>query len=159
MASGNVSEEGRGERTAYRICPLCEATCNLELTVKGDRITRVRGDRSDSFSRGFLCPKGASLGRLIEDPARLRQPMVRTSAGHVPVSWAEAWDRVRSGLAGSPAPRCSAGSRSRWHPRRGPELAKGPGDHSFCESTSGRFIRLPGACSPGTRSTKAMFPE
>lgn len=99
MTSGTVSEEGPAERTAYRICPLCEATCNLELTVRGDRITRVRGDRSDSFSRGFLCPKGASLNRLIEDPARLHQPMVRTSSGHVPVSWAEAWDRVRSGLA------------------------------------------------------------
>ncbi|MDE3206686.1 MAG: molybdopterin-dependent oxidoreductase [Acidobacteriota bacterium] len=99
MTSRTVSEDGRAERTAYRICPLCEATCNLELTVKGDRITRVRGDRSDSFSRGFLCPKGASLNRLIEDPARLRQPMAHTSSGHVPVSWAEAWERVRSGLA------------------------------------------------------------
>ena len=46
----------------YATCPLCEATCGLELTMAGDRISAVRGDRADVLSRGFLCPKGASLG-------------------------------------------------------------------------------------------------
>lgn len=49
-----------GERTAYRTCPLCEATCGLELTLHDDRIVSIRGDADDVFSRGFVCPKGAS---------------------------------------------------------------------------------------------------
>ena len=29
------------ERTAYRTCPLCEATCGLELTVVDGAVTRT----------------------------------------------------------------------------------------------------------------------
>ena len=46
--------------TALRICPFCEATCGLELTVNGG-IQKVRGDAEDVFSHGFLCPKGVSV--------------------------------------------------------------------------------------------------
>ncbi|MCW2640931.1 MAG: Formate dehydrogenase-O, major subunit, partial [Dactylosporangium sp.] len=49
-------------RTAYTTCPLCEATCGLELTVLGEKISRVRGDADDVLSHGFICPKGASFG-------------------------------------------------------------------------------------------------
>ncbi|MCH7960624.1 MAG: hypothetical protein IID08_10860, partial [Candidatus Hydrogenedentes bacterium] len=35
--------------TRYRICPLCEATCGLELTVEGRKVTEIRGDRQDAF--------------------------------------------------------------------------------------------------------------
>ncbi|MFJ6675415.1 molybdopterin oxidoreductase family protein [Actinosynnema sp. NPDC091369] len=81
-------------RTAWTTCPLCEATCGLELTVEGDRITAVRGDRQDSFSGGFLCPKGASLGALDADPDRLREPVVRRGTSFEPVSWDEAFALV-----------------------------------------------------------------
>ncbi|TMK21915.1 MAG: hypothetical protein E6G68_02680, partial [Actinobacteria bacterium] len=39
-------------RTVYRTCPLCEATCGLELTLEGRDLMRVRGDREDVFSHG-----------------------------------------------------------------------------------------------------------
>ena len=63
--------------THHRTCPLCEAMCGLEIETEGDRVVRVRGDRDDVWSKGFLCPKGASLGQLHHDPDRLRAPMVR----------------------------------------------------------------------------------
>ncbi|WNV89368.1 molybdopterin oxidoreductase family protein [Umezawaea sp. Da 62-37] len=85
-------------RTALTTCPLCEATCGLELTITDDRITGVRGDRLDEFSGGFLCPKGASLGQLDADPDRLTTPLVKRDGVHVPVSWAEAFEVVRSRL-------------------------------------------------------------
>ncbi len=85
-------------RTAYATCPLCEATCGLELTVDGDRITGVRGDREDPLSRGYLCPKGASLGQLDADPDRVRAPRVRRDGKLVPVGWDEAFAAVNDGL-------------------------------------------------------------
>ena len=63
-------------RTVYRTCPLCEATCGLELHLEGKDITLVRGDRDDVFSHGFLCPKGTALKQLESDPDRLRRPQV-----------------------------------------------------------------------------------
>ena len=58
-------------RTALRICPLCEATCGLTLTIEDGRVTGARGDRDDVFSAGFICPKGASFAELDNDPDRL----------------------------------------------------------------------------------------
>src|SRR5882757_6977551 len=71
------NREGGMVQIGYTTCPLCEATCGLELTLSGDRVTGVRGDADDVFSHGFLCPKGASLAQLEEDPDRLRTPRVR----------------------------------------------------------------------------------
>ncbi len=78
-------------RTAYRTCPLCEATCGLEITLDGDTVTAVRGDRDDVFSHGFLCPKGVALKDLHEDPDRVRTPLVRRDGELVPASWDEAF--------------------------------------------------------------------
>jgi anaerobic selenocysteine-containing dehydrogenase len=80
--------------TAFRTCPFCEATCGLELTVRDGAVTRIRGDKDDIFSRGFLCPKGTTLGHLHDDPDRLRGPMVRRDGELRPASWEEAFGEV-----------------------------------------------------------------
>ena len=100
--NGNASDEGvvraadrfEGTTTAYRTCPLCEATCGLELTMREREIVRVRGDRDDVFSHGFVCPKGTALKALESDPDRLRAPVVRTGDGWREVPWPDAWAEV-----------------------------------------------------------------
>jgi anaerobic selenocysteine-containing dehydrogenase len=88
------------DRVSYRTCPLCEATCGLEITTRGDRVVRIRGDADDVFSHGFICPKGSTLGKLRDDPDRLRQPLLKRGDEHVAVSWDEAFAAVESGLSG-----------------------------------------------------------
>ncbi|WP_328826851.1 molybdopterin oxidoreductase family protein [Streptomyces ureilyticus] len=85
-------------RTALRICPLCEATCGLTLTIEGTRVTGARGDRADVFSQGFICPKGASFGAVDADPDRLRTPLVRKDGELREATWEEAFDAVAAGL-------------------------------------------------------------
>lgn len=87
-------------RVAFRTCPLCEAGCGLELTIQAGEVVRIRGDRDDVFSRGYLCPKGSTLQHLHGDPDRLRQPLVKRDGRHVPVSWDEAWAEVERLLTG-----------------------------------------------------------
>jgi anaerobic selenocysteine-containing dehydrogenase len=86
------------KRIAYRTCPLCEATCGLELHLEDDELTLVRGDRDDVFSRGFLCPKGTALKQLEADPDRLRRPQVRRGDTWHAVSWDDAFAEVERGL-------------------------------------------------------------
>jgi anaerobic selenocysteine-containing dehydrogenase len=87
------------ERAAFRTCPFCEATCGLEVTVRDDRVVKVRGDADDVFSHGFLCPKGVALKDLHEDPDRLRTPMARDAGGELrPASWEEAWGLIAERL-------------------------------------------------------------
>ncbi|WP_328909292.1 molybdopterin oxidoreductase family protein [Streptomyces sp. NBC_00234] len=81
-------------RTALRICPLCEATCGLTLTIEGTSVTGARGDRDDVFSQGFICPKGAAFGGLDADPDRLRTPLIREDGVLRAATWEEAFDAI-----------------------------------------------------------------
>ncbi|MEU8506492.1 molybdopterin-dependent oxidoreductase [Streptomyces brevispora] len=93
-----MSHDPSSTRTALRICPLCEATCGLTLTIEGTRVTGARGDRDDVFSQGFICPKGASIGGLDEDPDRLRTPLVRKGGVLTETSWSDAFDAIARAL-------------------------------------------------------------
>ncbi len=93
---------GVTRRTAYRTCPLCEATCGLELHLEDDVPVLARGDHDDVFSKGFLCAKGAALPKLEADPDRLRRPVLRTGRGASArwreVDWPEAFAVVAERL-------------------------------------------------------------
>jgi anaerobic selenocysteine-containing dehydrogenase len=84
---------------AYTTCPLCEATCGLELQLDDEgRVARVRGDAEDVFSKGFICPKGGSITALHEDPDRLRTPLVRRDGELVEATWDEAFEEIERRL-------------------------------------------------------------
>jgi len=85
-------------RTAYRICPLCEATCGLELTLRGDEVVDLRGDHENVFSHGYICPKAIGVARIETDPDRLRSPMVRRDGRLQPATWEEAFAEVERRL-------------------------------------------------------------
>ncbi|MET0901689.1 MAG: molybdopterin-dependent oxidoreductase, partial [Acidimicrobiales bacterium] len=90
-------------RTAYRTCPLCEASCGLEITLRptaggGEEVVRIRGDRDDVFSKGYICPKGSTLKQLHEDPDRLRRPLVKRDGVFVEVGWDEAFAEIERRL-------------------------------------------------------------
>ena len=85
-------------KTALRICPLCEATCGLTLTIEDGRVTGARGDHEDVFSAGFICPKGASFAELDNDPDRLAWPLVRRNGTLVEATWDEAYAVIEDRL-------------------------------------------------------------
>ena len=81
-------------------CPLCEAMCGIELRVEGGEVTRIRANRDDVWSKGYICPKGTVLGKLHDDPDRLRSPMIREGADWRAASWDEALVRCEELLHG-----------------------------------------------------------
>src|SRR4029450_11801815 len=95
---GGMSETDEATRVAYRTCPLCEATCGLEITLEGDRGKRIRGDRADVFSHGFICPKGSTLKQLHEDPDWLQAPRIKDGDGWREATWDEAFAAIEDGL-------------------------------------------------------------
>ncbi|HYR95263.1 MAG TPA: molybdopterin oxidoreductase family protein [Candidatus Binatus sp.] len=82
------------DRVSYRVCPLCEATCGLEIRTRGREVVGIRGDEADPFSRGFICPKGYALKELDADPDRLRTPFVRRDGVLEPATWDDAFAEV-----------------------------------------------------------------
>jgi anaerobic selenocysteine-containing dehydrogenase len=82
------------ERTSYRVCPLCEATCGLVIRTRGRDVVDIRGNDADVFSHGFICPKGYALKALDADPDRLRTPLFCRGGRFVPATWAEAFAEI-----------------------------------------------------------------
>jgi anaerobic selenocysteine-containing dehydrogenase len=92
--------------TAYRICPLCEACCGLEIKVTGKEIVSIKGDSADVFSKGYICPKAIALKDLHTDPDRLTQPLIKRDGKFLQASWSEAFDEIKTRL---PAIQSSSG--------------------------------------------------
>lgn len=85
----------------YRICPLCEACCGLEVRSRDRQVIAVRGWAGDVLSDGYLCPKGVALKDLHDDPDRLRQPLIRRGGRASPLepaSWDEAFALIEARL-------------------------------------------------------------
>ncbi len=82
----------------YRICPLCEACCGLEIRTRDDEVISIRGHDGDVLSRGYVCPKAVALKDLHEDPDRLRAPLVKRGGRFVEVGWDEAFAEVERRL-------------------------------------------------------------
>ena len=80
----------------HRVCPFCEATCGLAVEVEDNAIVSVRGDKYDSFSRGYICPKAHGLKELHADPDRIRTPLRRTATGWQEITWDDAYAEIAS---------------------------------------------------------------
>ena len=75
MIANDVNQSTAIGKTFLTACPamgLCTATCPLEVTVQGGRITHV-SDHPDYRA----CIKGHVQHMTVNDPARLKYPMVR----------------------------------------------------------------------------------
>ena len=90
-----AGDNGSDVQVHLRTCPLCEAMCGLEVHVDDEQVTLIRPDRDDVWSKGYICPKGTTLGHLHHDPDRLRAPMVRDGDQWREVTWDEAFAALR----------------------------------------------------------------
>ncbi|MBV8139083.1 MAG: molybdopterin-dependent oxidoreductase [Deltaproteobacteria bacterium] len=86
------------QQSVSRVCPFCEATCGVTIEVADGAIVKVRGDRDDPFSRGFICPKAHALKELYDDSERLRRPLKRTPGGWQEISWPQAYREISARL-------------------------------------------------------------
>ncbi len=73
-------------------CNLCYVNCGVELGVAGRgqaaRIVRVRGDKANPKSRGYLCNKAQAIPAYVHHRDRLTSPLRRRpDGGHEAVSW------------------------------------------------------------------------
>jgi anaerobic selenocysteine-containing dehydrogenase len=61
------------------------------VQVLDNRITKVRGDKKNPFSKGYLCGKALTIGKLVDHEQRVRTPLKRiTNGNHEPVAWDDA---------------------------------------------------------------------
>ena len=75
-------------------CVLCYSNCGLEVLTEGSRITKVRGDKENPRSQGYLCRKGANIAFFQNNPERLKYPLKRVGSRFERISWEQALDEI-----------------------------------------------------------------
>src|SRR5450432_1948681 len=88
------------QETKRTHCPYCAFQCGMTVTTDADeRELDVQADPDFPVNRGQMCIKGFTSASLLDHPARLTSPMLRTSDGRlVPVTWDRALDYVAEKL-------------------------------------------------------------
>jgi len=91
------------------VCPHdCPSACALEVErIDGNRIGRIRGPASQTYTHGVVCAKVARYAERQHHPDRLSQPLRRIGdkgvgrAAFAPISWDAALDEVAEQLTRS----------------------------------------------------------
>jgi len=79
-------------------CVLCFNNCGLEVITEGSKIIKVRGDKENPRSQGYLCRKGANIAYFQNNPERLRFPLKRFGDHFERISWDKALDEIATKL-------------------------------------------------------------
>jgi NADH-quinone oxidoreductase subunit G len=80
------------------ICTLCPAQCNVDFTVRDERVLRVLARDNHDVDDGWLCDKGRFAYQAIHSDARITRPLVRDGGRLREVTWERALS-VAAGLA------------------------------------------------------------
>ncbi|GLI39406.1 molybdopterin-dependent oxidoreductase [Geobacter hydrogenophilus] len=88
------------EKTVYSACTLCYHSCGTEVTVKGGKVTEVKGQQSHPLNKGKLCPKGRATLEHLYHPDRLTHPLKKVEGGWEKISWEQAFSEIGTKLNG-----------------------------------------------------------
>ena len=88
-------------RTTHKTsCVLCAQNCGLEVEVENNRIVKVKGDKSNAKSEGYLCRKGMNIANHQHNADRLKYPLKRVGDRFERISWDQAIDEIAMKLKG-----------------------------------------------------------
>jgi formate dehydrogenase major subunit len=86
----------QGATETKTICPYCSVGCGISVYTKAGKVIATEGDPEHPTNEGTLCPKGASLYQIINNPLRLTKPKYRApgAAEWKDVEWDWALDEI-----------------------------------------------------------------
>ncbi len=84
--------------TILTTCTYCGCGCGLLLEVLDGEVVGTLPQKDHPVSQGKLCIKGWNVHQFIQDPGRLKKPLIRRNGSLEEASWEEAIDLVASRL-------------------------------------------------------------
>jgi len=77
-------------------CVLCAQNCGLEVYVDDNTMKKVRGDKENPRSRGYICRKGMNVMYHQHHKDRLKYPLKKENGKFVRISWDQAFEEIGS---------------------------------------------------------------
>lgn len=72
--------------------------CGLKIQSHHGKVTSIKGNLDDPFSKGHMCAKALALKDIHEHKDRLQQPVRRTPQGWQTISWETAYEDIAKEL-------------------------------------------------------------
>ncbi len=124
------------------VCTLCPAQCNVEFTVRDERVLRAESRHNPEVDDGWLCDKGRFAYQSVHVDQRVTHPLVRVDGELVPVSWDRALDEAAAalGAAGSDSAAIAGGETTNEEGWLLQELMRGGLGSSNVDSRTGGIL-------------------
>jgi formate dehydrogenase major subunit len=86
----------KGATVTTSVCRYCAVGCGMLVYQKDGKIIQIEGDPEHPINQGSLCPKGASVMGLVNNPKRLQKPKYRApgASDWKDVEWSWALDEI-----------------------------------------------------------------
>ncbi len=79
-------------------CVLCAQNCGLEVLVENNKMVKVRPDKDNPRSKGYVCRKGLNAANYHHHADRLTHPLKRHGKGFRKISWDQAIKEISAKL-------------------------------------------------------------
>ncbi|MBC8246398.1 MAG: molybdopterin-dependent oxidoreductase, partial [Deltaproteobacteria bacterium] len=79
-------------------CVMCAQNCGLEVWVEDNRMAKVRPDKDNLRSQGYICRKGLKVAYHQHHDQRLTHPLKRVGDNFEKISWDQAIDEIAQKL-------------------------------------------------------------
>jgi anaerobic selenocysteine-containing dehydrogenase len=79
-------------------CVLCGNQCGIEVRVENNKIVKVRGDKDNPVSEGYVCRKGMNIAYHQHNKDRVLYPMKKVGDSFQRISWDQAISEIAEKL-------------------------------------------------------------
>ncbi len=76
MAAAAAETPGT-EKVVTSVCEMCTVRCPILVRVRDGKVVRIEGNPKEKSTQGAICAKGNAGISLLEDPDRVRTPLIR----------------------------------------------------------------------------------
>jgi formate dehydrogenase major subunit len=77
-------------------CSYCGVGCNLEASIKNNRVVSIDTPKHTEVNAGHTCIKGRYAFGFYDHPDRLRSPLIKRNGKFEKATWDEAYDLIKS---------------------------------------------------------------
>ena len=97
-----AAETAGSEKVVTSVCEMCTVRCPILVRVRDGKVVRIEGNPKEKSTKGAICARGNAGISLLEDPDRVRTPLIRVGergeGKFRKASWEEAYTYIADKL-------------------------------------------------------------
>ena len=92
------SKSANVDKKVRTTCSYCGVGCNLEASIKDNKVVSIDTPKETEVNAGHTCVKGRYAFGFYDHPDRLRTPLIKRNGKFEKASWDEAYDFIKKEL-------------------------------------------------------------